>query len=112
MDEKSSTVYSVHQSPVATTSDLDNQSNCKTTSVRVATGLNFDDEAGSTQRERQRIEKRLVRKLDLCLLPVLILMCLFQAIDKSLIGYVPIQFLNRPIYDTSSTSSCQDQFSH
>jgi len=35
--------------------------------------------------ERRTQDKKLVRKLDMSLLPVLILMCLFQAVDKSLL---------------------------
>lgn len=43
------------------------------------------DAEHAEEEQRQEQDKKLVRKLDMTLLPVLILMCLFQAVDKSLL---------------------------
>ena len=59
-----------------------------------------DSTASSSQQEKDftqsaapetKDEAALVRKYDIWLLPTLIVMCLFQAIDKTLIGYVPVR---------------------
>ncbi|KAK5941867.1 hypothetical protein PMZ80_005818 [Knufia obscura] len=59
-----------------------------------------DAEHGEEE-QRQEQDKKLVRKLDMTLLPVLILMCLFQAVDKSLLSIAKINGIEPDLHLTT-----------
>lgn len=110
-DEKHAIVTTTSPYQLPTTSYSDTSDISKSNFRAARHNAQFEGcEASTGSQEQARLEKRLVRKLDLCLLPVLILMCLFQAIDKSLIGYVlqaysyPAEEVKKTMNPSSSTT--------
>ncbi|KAK5069167.1 hypothetical protein LTR64_008681 [Lithohypha guttulata] len=72
------------------------------TAVPPCPGTDTSEDSNDDARERAQVEKKLVRKLDICLLPVLIVMCAFSIVDKSGISVALIDNLKHDIHITQT----------
>lgn len=64
----------------------------------LASAESYGGEQDGSALDQKRVEKSLVRKLDWCVLPVLVVMCAFTVVDKAGVRYVE-EAQNKSVYD-------------